>query len=216
MSSFPEHFGSWFTRFGEAEILLPVVAIVAIWIALSTRSLSNAMTWLLPMGVAALLTVLSKVVFIGWGVGIAAIDFTGVSGHTMFAAAIYPVLSGVVASWLSEPGTRISRGATVFGYAFAALVACSRVTTHAHSWSEVISAYVIGSTASAATLWTIRDFGRSPPLRWAVVGLIGWFVVMPLSAAPSRTQGLVTRLALSLSDHDKPYSRSDLHRAHGG
>src|SRR5437868_4928886 len=88
----------WITRFGEMGIVLPLVAALALWILLSARSLRPVMGWLLPLGLAILLTSLSKIAFIGWGLGIAALDFTGFSGHAMFSAAIYPVLAYTLAT----------------------------------------------------------------------------------------------------------------------
>ena len=40
---------------------------------------------------AALITTVTKVAFIGYEVGYAPLDYTGISGHAMFAAAVLPV-----------------------------------------------------------------------------------------------------------------------------
>ena len=43
-------------------------------------------------------TTASKVAFIGWGLGLSALDFTGISGHAMIASAVYPLLLGTLAA----------------------------------------------------------------------------------------------------------------------
>ncbi len=90
------------TRLGEAPILLPA-AMLALW-ALSRHAAGRrlALGWLGSLGSAVFLTTATKVAFIGWGLGWPAIDFTGISGHAMFAAAVYPLLFG---TW--APGTRL-------------------------------------------------------------------------------------------------------------
>lgn len=203
----------WITRFGEMGILLPLAAALAVWMVLSARSVRPALVWLVPLALAVLLTSLSKIAFIGWGLGIAAIDFTGFSGHAMFSAAIYPVLFHTLAAqWSRAP--RLHRLAMLAGYALALLIAWSRVQIQVHSWSEVIAGFGLGAGASG---WAISRMGQVParprfvPLRWALLGLAGWLTVMPLHAAPSRSHDLVTRLALTLAAHEHPFRRADLH-----
>jgi hypothetical protein len=50
---------------------------------------------MLPIAMAATLVTATKMAFMGFGWGIASIDFTDMSGHAMLAAAIYPVLAVV-------------------------------------------------------------------------------------------------------------------------
>jgi membrane-associated phospholipid phosphatase len=204
----------WFTRFGEAEILLPVAIAVAVWMILSSRSARTASTWLVPLGVAATITTISKIAFIGWGIGIASINFTGFSGHAMFSAAIYPVLAHAFTTHLRQRGeTRVPQLAIAAAYLFAAAIAYSRVRIGAHSYSEIVTGYALGAAASGSALWLMGHGLHRMPVRWAVIGLVGWMVVMPLKAAPSQTHGVVTWVALTLADRDRPYTRADLHRA---
>ena len=205
----------WITRFGEMGIVLPLAAALSIWMLLSARSLRPLLAWLLPFGLAIFITSLSKIAFIGWGLGIAALDFTGFSGHSMFAAGVYPVLAYTLAAQWTRTRS-IHRLAMLGGYALAALIAWSRIEIQVHSLSEVIAGFALGAASSA---WAIAQMGpvaaRPPPLRlrWAVLGLVGWLSVMPLQAAPSRSHDMVTRLALELADHERPFRRADLHSA---
>lgn len=207
------HLSVWFTRFGEVGIVLPMAVATAVWMMVVSRSVRPGSSWLLPLGIAALATTISKIAFIGWGVGIASIDFTGFSGHAMFSAAIYPVLAHALTAHLRTRGETLRPNAAVVGaYVFAALIAYSRIRIHAHSWSEVILGYTLGALASGCALWLIGHSKHRPPLRWAFLGVAGWLVVMPLQASPSRSHDIVTRVALKLADRQEPYIRADLHR----
>jgi len=208
------HPSHWLTRFGEAGIVLPVAAALALWLVVATRSARPASAWLAPLGVAVLVTTASKIAFIGWGVGIAALDFTGFSGHAMFAAAVYPLLAHALTThWRDAGRRRDARLALCAAYAFAALVAASRVRVGAHSVSEAAAGFALGALASASALWLAGHAQPRLPALWAGLGLAAWFGVMPIQAAPSQTHGMVTRLALELSGRELPFRREDLHRA---
>lgn len=206
----------WFfvTRFGEAQILLPMTLAMSLVLARRGAPTRLVLGWLVWIAVVAGVTTVSKLAFIGWGVGNARLDFTGVSGHAMFAAAIYPVLFRLLPGNATRQAALWRAFALAAGVMLALLIAVSRVMVDAHSWSEVIAGHVLGLSASALTLRldseTRRD--RSPTPRWVPVALAAWMLVLTQAAPPSNTHGLVTRLALSLSGRETPYHRSDLQR----
>lgn len=203
----------WITRFGEMGIVVPLAVALTLWMLATSRAVRPLMLWLVPLGLAVGLTGLSKIAFIGWGLGIAAIDFTGFSGHAMFSAAIYPVVAYTLAAQSSrQPG--IHRGAVLAGYALALLIGWSRVHIQVHSVSEVVGGLALGASASGWTVWHLSRTLTAPqprPHRWALLALLGWLAVMPVHASPSRSHDMVTQLALRLSAHDKPFRRADLH-----
>lgn len=205
----------WITRFGEMGIILPLAAALTLWMLASTRSIRPVMRWLLPLGLAVGITALSKIAFIGWGLGIAAIDFTGFSGHAMFSSAIYPVLGyALAAQWSRKPQARFL--AMLAGYALALVIGWSRVHIQVHSVSEVVAGFALGASASGWTLWRMSQNLAAPnphPHRWVLLALVGWLAVMPVHATPSTSHGIVTRLALSLAAHEKAFRRADLHAA---
>jgi membrane-associated phospholipid phosphatase len=203
----------WFTRLGEIGILWPVAVALALWMLAVGRSWRLALAWLVPLALATLITSLSKIMFIGWGLGIAALDFTGFSGHAMFAAAIYPVLAFSLAGG-SSPHANPRRWVwpVVGGYVLAALIASSRVAVYAHSWSEVVLGFALGAAASGSTLWLVGHLPQRPTLlRWGMLAIASWLVLMPSHAAPSRTHDLVTQLATELAGRSQPFKRKDLH-----
>jgi membrane-associated phospholipid phosphatase len=203
---------TWFliTRFGEAQILLPAMLAMVAWLACAKAS-RLAGVWLACTGAAAVLTTVTKVAFLGWGIGYAPLDFTGISGHAMFAAAILPVLMRCLAS-AAPP--RWQTAALCSGFAFALVVAVSRVTTGAHSVSESLIAFALGGVASLLTL----SLAPPPPAyvlparRVLLAALALWLVVAPAGAPPSTTHGLVTRLSLALSGHSRPHTRIEMLR----
>jgi membrane-associated phospholipid phosphatase len=205
------------TRLGEAEILLPVALCTALLLLVQRDTRRQAGVWMALLFVAALLTTLSKLAFIGWGLGLAAIDFTGVSGHAMFSSAIYPLLLrcyvGNAARGVS-PTVPIERQglALLWGAAVALLVGVSRIVIGAHSFSEVLAGWLLGA---GVTLLVLRHAGsggavRVRPMLWLVLG--AWLAAMPVHLQPSQTHSMVTQLALTLSGRVLPYTRSDMLR----
>lgn len=199
---------SLLTRLGEAQILLPAMAAALLWLWRTPATRPLAQSWLGATALAAAVTTASKVAFIGWGLGWAALDFTGFSGHSMFAAAVLPVLARIAADQAPRPWPRL---AIVAGVALAALVALSRVTTGAHSGSEALLGFVLGSAAALAALRG-TPAPRAPTPVWMLAGLVAWMAVTPLHLPRSITHEQVTALSLRLSGRDRPYTRLDLHR----
>ena len=207
------------TRLGEAQILLPAFCAGALWLALARPAGArgrlaqgnahahdhparrSALRWVAGIAATTIVTTLSKIAFLGFGIGIAALDFTGFSGHSMYSWAILPVLAAIVAGW---------RGALV-GVALAMLITYSRVDLGAHSWSEAISGMALGAAAAG---WTLADYLAHPgAVRapwWPPLLLAAWLTLLPMRAPPSRTHGLVVAISLKLSGHTRPYTRFEL------
>ena len=198
------------TRLGEAQILLPAALMVALWFGWRERSTRLAVVWLVGLFAAVMVTTASKVAFLGWGLGWPALDFTGVSGHSMFAAAIYPLTGVAIASALTGLGAARWRGlGLAAGIALALLVGVSRVAVEAHSWSEVVAGLLVGGAATAVAAMV----DRAPPARhtlWLPVVVCVWLGSTLTAAPPSTTHGWVTRLALAVSGRSEPYTRADL------
>ena len=199
-----------FIRLGEAQILLPAALAFSWWLARRAEARPLVQWWLTLLALAVVVTVATKVAFIGWGVGSAPLDFTGVSGHAMLAAAVYPLLGAALAASQSPPWRRLSLAA---GIALALLIGLSRVVVHSHSVSEVIAGLALGGSASAVALVLARaPHSRVPLLLPLALAL--WLVVLPPSAPSSPTHGLITQLALALSGHSQPHTRVQMQRAY--
>ncbi len=198
------------TRLGEAQILLPAMAVALLWLVAVARAPRTASWWLGATALAAMLTTVTKVAFFGYEVGYAPLDYTGISGHAMFAAAVLPVLAGIVAGGTAP---RRRQAAVAAGYALAAVIAYSRLRVGAHSAFEAAGGLLLGSLSSALALNASRLPKPRPPL-WLGAALLLWMLSLPVGAPPSPTHGWVVRLSLALSDRAQPYSRHAMHRDH--
>jgi len=207
------------TRLGEAQILLPAFIAGALWLAFARPvgargrlaqgnahahdhpARQSALRWVAGIFATTAITTLSKVAFLGFGFGIAALDFTGFSGHSMYATSILPVLAAIVGG---------KRGAIV-GLLLSLLITYSRVDLGAHSWSEALSGLALGA---AAAWWTLADYLAHPgAVRapwWLPVLLVVWLTLLPMHAPPSRTHSLVVAISLKLSGRQRPYTRFEL------
>jgi len=191
------------TRFGEAQLMLPSALALVAWLAWAGER-RTAVLWVSLLSLAVVLTTASKIAFIGWGVGIASLNFTGFSGHAMHAAAVFPLILRCLTASSARPTRRF---AVALGFALAALVAVSRVVVGAHSASEVLAGFALGGAASALAL----AFGSVPQQhlpRWLLAVLIGAQLANPAAVPTLPTHDMVTRLALVVSGHDRPYTRS--------
>ena len=194
------------TRLGEAQILLPAALLSAIALFVRAQTRKLAWTWTLLIAAAAAITTATKVAFLGWGLGLAYINFTGVSGHSMFAAAIFPVLA---LTFVPPESCNSSRIPFLLGAVMAILVGLSRIEVGAHSISEVLAGWILGGAVSAVALSVSEATIIFVPPTLIFI-LLTWLVVMPFQLQASDTHALVTRLALAVSGHDKTFKRHDL------
>jgi membrane-associated phospholipid phosphatase len=201
------------TRLGEAQIVLPCAMLAALVLLRKPNTRRLAVWWMWSLGAAMALTTASKLAFIGWGIGYPELDFTGISGHAMFASAVYPLLFGTL---LAPRAPRAGwRWAVAAGFLLALLIGISRVMIGVHSVSEVVGGLLAGGIVSVLVLGLVRMPRLSTgPIVPAV--LVLFVAVMPVHAPASSTHSAVTRLSLLLSGNKEPYTRADmLHRVRG-
>jgi len=204
----PAPFWHMITRLGEAQVMLPAAFATLAWLALRPSGRPLVGWWLVTMTVAVVITTATKIAFIGYGWGLASIDFTGISGHAMFAAVVYPLLARVLTA--AQPASR-QRVAVGTAYLLALLIGISRLKVSAHSGSEVVAGLALGGAASAAVLWLARAPTLQLPL-WLPLSVGLSLLALGGAAPPSRTHDMVTRIALTLSGRTVPYTRHDLLR----
>lgn len=192
------------TRLGEAQILLPTALLAGCALLPHAEGRRLAAWWTALLAFAVGLTTASKVAFIGWGLGSPQLDFTGVSGHAMFAAAVYPLVFGAMAP------ARARVHAVTVGALLALLVGVSRVPVHAHSVSEVVAGLALGGAVPAVALARARLVVAAGRLRLALPALaVAWLSLLPAYAPASQSHAIVTRLALKLAGHERPYRRDE-------
>jgi membrane-associated phospholipid phosphatase len=196
------------SELGNSKWLLPA-ATVLILVSAAGGNLPwrTASRWGAAIAVAATIVLVSKIAFMGWGIGSAALDFTGFSGHATMAASIYPPLAVLLGA-----GSKISRRWLIASGGLLALaIAYSRLPLNAHSVSEIVSGLLLGGLASAVTLsaWPAQTLPL-PAWKWLGPALL----VLGLHTMPPQasTHQLVVALAKYLSGRDKTYQRQWLHQ----
>lgn len=190
------------TFLGDSIVTMPVAAALAVWLV-TAGAWRMALTWCALFGSGLFLVLATKVAFIGWGLGIPELDFTGISGHAMRACAVYPAVAAVLLTHVRAP---LRLAGVLAACALALLVSISRLVLHYHSPSEVVAGIGLGMLLATAF---VRQFEGEPRLqlqRW-VIGLTMLGLIPSAYAQPAPTQQWVTSVALYLSGHDRPYVR---------
>ena len=201
----PAHAWWILTHLGASSLLLPALLLVlgGMW---ESGARDAAKRYLLRLVIAVGITVVSKCLFFGWGIGIAALDFTGVSGHTLLATSILPVLLRGI-PW---PALQARGGGAALGWLLAFVVGVSRLAVHAHSTSEVVAGWGLGAAVSWPTLRQLAPLALS---HWAskLAPLVLLLALNTSTATYLPTHDIEVRLALLVSGQGKPFSRHQLH-----
>ena len=197
------------TFFGDSMLLLPCAAIVFIILLLSPTSRKPTWQWMLLFGGVGAVVCVSKLAFMGWGIGSRHWDFTGFSGHSALSASIWPVLLWLLCGRFSSP---VRRTAVIVGYLLAAVVGYSRLVIHAHSTSEVITGLALGFIVSSTFLMLQRGT-QLPRLSYRKIAVtLALPLVLINSGTAAPTQGLLERIAVTIAPVEKPFVRADLHK----
>lgn len=189
---------------GDSRALLPM-AFVLIGAGLWRRQ-SWASRWCFGLVLTVLTTLASKIAFLGWGLGIACLDFTGFSGHAAMSAAVWPV-----ACYLAISSRRTGYWGAAVGLLLAAFIAYSRLPLNAHSWSEITGGWLIGAVTSISTVMassrsSFQVNGWMLPL--ALVAGMALFLALP----DVHIHEIVVQLSKTLAGTAEAFDRSALRR----
>lgn len=176
---------------GDSRWLLPMALVLLITLPRADARLK--WRWLLAIAVTAGVTLASKLAFMGWGIGIKSVHFTGFSGHAAMSSVIYPVVGALLAG-ISKLPRRIG---LVIGVLLATAIAWSRIPLHAHSLSEVIAGLMLGLGCSTWAMHTAGPSSRPNAVAAAAAVLAG--MVLPLALPDVHTHQLVIALAKLIS-----------------
>ncbi|WP_431310437.1 phosphatase PAP2 family protein [Klebsiella pneumoniae] len=178
--------------FGDSTVLLPSAAALFIVLMLRKTSRLLAWQWSLLFGITGAIVCASKLAFMGWGLGIRELDFTGFSGHSALSAAFWPIFLWLLSARFS---VGLRKAAVITGYVLAAVVGYSRLVIHAHSVSEVIAGLLLGAAGSALFLVLQK---RTPDpenvnISW---GGVACLVMVPLILLHSGSKALMNPLMI--------------------
>lgn len=170
--------------------------------------------WALLFGIGMALVVVTKMAFVGWGIGVESVEFAGFSGHAMRSAAVYPVAAFLA---FRSSSSRAKYAATAAGVIFAVLISISRVPVLAHSVSESVTGSILGLVIAGIFIRyasTERHWALS---RMLVVLCLPIVLIAP-RVEPVPAEQWITQAALSISGRDQPYTRAmwaqSKHRGH--
>lgn len=193
------------TNFGDITITSLAALAIAAWLFIEDEK-RLALWWSLLFAGAMGVVIVTKMAFIGWGIGIRSLDFAGFSGHAMRSAALMPVLFYLI---LQRTRFSVRIMGVALGLLFAAIVGMSRLAVHAHSLSEVVAGWILGAAVSLAFIRVAyASLSRHvfKPLR-IVLSLLALLPAPYVHPAP--TQQWLTEITLFFTGHDHPYPRTD-------
>lgn len=145
-------------QLGDLALTVPTAAALTASL-MASRAWRMAFWWSLLFLAGIGLVGASKIAFLGWGTGWAAICFKAASGHAAGVTAVFPTLFYLLMQGRSSAARHAAIGA---GLGLGALVALSLVALREHSAAEAVAGWLIGAVASLAA---IRLAGVLPPMR---------------------------------------------------
>jgi membrane-associated phospholipid phosphatase len=137
----------YLTNFGDPFLTVPLAGAVTLWLA-SARSWRALLTWIACFSAGAALVTASHFAYAAWGLEIASLNLTAVSGHTMLASAVYPTTFALCASMAR---TRTALAAYLLGLVFALAIGLSRMAIGAHTSAEVVVGWLVGTLIATLT-----------------------------------------------------------------
>lgn len=192
------------SNFGDLAATTPIMLGVACFFVIQGNSYF-AIRWISLNVVGMGLVVASKIAFIGWGIGISAIDYTGCSGHAMRASAVFPVVAFLIFR-KSSPPIQVIAGISCLG--ISVMIGFSRFFLHLHSISEIIMGCLFGFMISAYFIAKLKHSVPTISLGSLVMICTIPFVSVTI-LGPTQTQAVLVDMALYLSGHAKPYVREE-------
>jgi membrane-associated phospholipid phosphatase len=150
----------YITHLGAASLIVPLLLLSSCAL-LSYAQTRTLRVWWLSLSLATVIVLASKIAFIGWGLGIARLNFTGISGHAILASATYPF----VLAWLfASPTQKFNKLGLVLGLILSIVIAWSRIAVGAHSLSEVLTGLLLGWSVSFYACLQLKHQEKTLPL----------------------------------------------------
>lgn len=195
------------TYFGDSMLLLPSAVVLALAIYVKTRDIRSVLLLLFSFGIAGLVVSLSKILFLGYLIGSVRFNFTGFSGHTTMSTTFWPIFFWFIARGFS---LKYSRATISLGYLLALAIAYSRLALDAHSPSEVVAGFLLGTLCSSTFLVLQRRVPFKPLTITETFALSALPIIIFLTGKPATTQHFLGSLAAKLAGLEHPHTRQQL------
>jgi len=199
------NFWGGLTNLGDSAVLLPSVLLVALWLVIPATTRRLSLVWLFVVAGTGIVVAITKLLYMGWHIGIPGMNFIGLSGHTTLSFLVWPVLLPLM---LGRTG-RAQRLAAASGLVLAAGIAISRVEVHAHSVAEVLLGALLGGSASLTFLSHYRVQLRLRIPRLALVATAAAVISLTYGRIMP-TEQLLHSVARVWTGHERVYTRRDL------
>jgi len=197
------------TYFGDSMLLIPTAVIIALILPWKSDNRRTVWYWIMAFGLAGLVVSVSKILFLGFGIGSARFNFTGFSGHSAMSATLWPVMLWLISGRWSSRWRVFAIGV---GYVIPLMVGMSRLVIHAHSISEVLTGLLLGFTLSTAFLLSQRQTALKG-FSWPQIAAALLVPVLLLGHGRiATTQQFLEQFSARLAGMEKPYTRADLFR----
>lgn len=192
---------------GSVAVTGPLGVVITAYLLISKQWRLTA-TWLLLFGGGMALVVLTKMAFVGWGIGVASVQFAGISGHAMRSAVVYPVAGYLIFRSLGPLPRQLG---AVAGTLLAIMISISRIPVQAHSVSESVTGTLLGLGVAGAFIWyasrqaiPAQPFaaGRVLAVLCAAVAVLG----PRMGVVPA--EAWIAEAALRVSGHERAYPRA--------
>jgi hypothetical protein len=185
------------TALGGVTVTGPLGVAVAVWL-LAGRSWRLSLNWMVLFCGGMALVVITKLLWYGWGIGIEAWQFSGLSGHAMRATAVYPVVFFLAFRNMQPLYANLG---TAAGVLLAFLISYSRLPVHAHSVSEVVLGGAVGYAVAAGFIVGVRGERPAIVTDLLLALCIPLVVIMPFTK-PAPAERWIKQVAMYLSGND--------------
>jgi len=192
------------TSLGSSVLMIPAALIVVVRL-IAASAWRVAFWWTLWFATAVGLVLVSKVAFLGWGIGIRSLDFTGISGHAMLATAVLPVLGHLLV-----PGKirAIPMPGALCGLVLSLAVGISRCVLGMHSPAEVVAGFGLGALVALAFIRLSGIGARLVLLDGDITALLVLLAAFHFGYGNQiNAHGFVVKIAQYASGRERPYSR---------
>lgn len=193
-------------QLGDSDFAVPLSAALVAGLAAS-GSHAQALRFGLSFAAVLILVAATKVAWLGWGTGVALLDYQALSGHAAVVSALYPFLAWVL---LRPLGSSIAWGAMALCLLLAAGVALLLVLHDEHSSAEVTGGLLVGASASVASTCHARHRPASLGLPALALALLVW-ALCTWAMQYAHIGYWLIRLALSLSGNSAPHAWTSQH-----
>ncbi len=196
------------TDFGDLAILLPLAALVAVWL-LATGAHGTGRAWLVAVGSMLVGMGLLKLVFLSCGDQLLGSSVTSPSGHAAASACIY----GSLALMVGRRATGWRRIAPALGaICLIAGIALTRLVRHDHTLPELLIGLAVGIAALRFfALMSDRLPAPERPPNPAV--LLAVCLLVPLHGMRLPIESVLRRTAVSMHDDARVCAPSILRQA---